>query len=148
MCATLGRASHSGNHPPRLPRHASLLDEILGRTHRCVDAAATPNMSKFRKSAEVEIMFSSVLGVRTLLGAPGLTARNKKLLGAPGIATRSKGHRYKEIQENHGVMGPADHHFCMAQKCSSNRPGCKSSCDPSKPKKQVQVQAQTEFHCR
>ena len=25
-----------------------------------------------------------------LLGAPGLTTRNKKLLGAPGIATRSK----------------------------------------------------------
>ena len=25
-----------------------------------------------------------------LLGAPGLTARNKKLLGAKGIATRSK----------------------------------------------------------
>ena len=27
---------------------------------------------------------------RTLLGAPGLTTRNKKLLGAKGIATRSK----------------------------------------------------------
>ena len=27
---------------------------------------------------------------RTLLGAPGLTTRNKKLLGAPGMATRSK----------------------------------------------------------
>ena len=27
---------------------------------------------------------------RTLLGAPGLTTRNKKLLGAPGIATSSK----------------------------------------------------------
>ena len=26
----------------------------------------------------------------TLLGAPGLTTRNKKLLGAPGIATGSK----------------------------------------------------------
>ena len=31
-----------------------------------------------------------VIGARTLLGAPGLTTRNKKLLGAPGIATRSK----------------------------------------------------------
>ena len=30
------------------------------------------------------------LGARTLLGAPGLTTRNKKLLGAPGIATSSK----------------------------------------------------------
>ena len=30
------------------------------------------------------------LGARTLLGAPGLTTRNKKLLGAKGIATRSK----------------------------------------------------------
>ena len=48
-------------------------------------------------------MFSAnpvLLGARTLLGAPGLTTRNKKLLGAPGIATRSKdatrskGHRY------------------------------------------------------
>ena len=29
----------------------------------------------------------SLLGARTLLGAPGLTTRNKKLLGAPGIAT-------------------------------------------------------------
>ena len=27
---------------------------------------------------------------RMLLGAPGLTTRNKKLLGAPGMATRSK----------------------------------------------------------
>ena len=27
---------------------------------------------------------------RTLLGAPGLTTRNKKLLGTKGIATRSK----------------------------------------------------------
>ena len=31
-----------------------------------------------------------LLGARTLLGAPGLTIRNKKLLGAPGIATRNK----------------------------------------------------------
>ena len=31
-----------------------------------------------------------LLGARTLLGAPGLTTRNKKLLGAFGIATRSK----------------------------------------------------------
>ena len=30
------------------------------------------------------------LGARTLLGAPGLTTRNKKLLGAPGRTTRSK----------------------------------------------------------
>ena len=30
-----------------------------------------------------------LLGARTLLGAPGLTTRNKKLLGAPGIVTRS-----------------------------------------------------------
>ena len=30
---------------------------------------------------------STLLG---LLGAPGLTTKNKKLLGAPGIATRSK----------------------------------------------------------
>ena len=29
-------------------------------------------------------------GPRTLLEAPGITARSKKLLGAPGIATRSK----------------------------------------------------------
>ena len=35
-------------------------------------------------------MDSLLLGARTLLGAPGLTTRNKKLLGAPGIATRSK----------------------------------------------------------
>ena len=33
---------------------------------------------------------ASLLGARMLLGAPGLTTRNKKLLGAPGIATRSK----------------------------------------------------------
>ena len=32
----------------------------------------------------------SLLGARTLLGAPGLTTRNKRLLGAPGIATSSK----------------------------------------------------------
>ena len=32
----------------------------------------------------------SLLGARTLLGAPGLTTRNNKLLGAKGIATRSK----------------------------------------------------------
>ena len=32
----------------------------------------------------------SLLGARTLLGAPGLTTRSKKLLGAPGIAARSK----------------------------------------------------------
>ena len=32
----------------------------------------------------------SLLVARTLLGAPGLTTRNKKLPGAPGIATRSK----------------------------------------------------------
>ena len=31
-----------------------------------------------------------ILRARMLLGAPGLTTRNKKLLGAPGIATRSK----------------------------------------------------------
>ena len=31
-----------------------------------------------------------LLGARTLLRAPGLTTRNKKLLGAKGIATRSK----------------------------------------------------------
>ena len=31
-----------------------------------------------------------LLGARTLLGAPGLTTRNKKLLGGPGIATRSR----------------------------------------------------------
>ena len=27
---------------------------------------------------------------RTLLGAPGITTRNKKLLGAPGLTNRSK----------------------------------------------------------
>ena len=32
----------------------------------------------------------TILGARTLLGAPGLTTRSKKLLGAKGIATRSK----------------------------------------------------------
>ena len=32
----------------------------------------------------------TLLGARMLLGAPGLTTRNKKLLEAPGIATRSK----------------------------------------------------------
>ena len=33
----------------------------------------------------------SLLGARTLLGAPGLTTRNKAtLLGAPGIATSNK----------------------------------------------------------
>ena len=43
---------------------------------------------------------ASLLGARTLLGAPGITSRNKKLLvaslllGTKGIATRSKGHRY------------------------------------------------------
>ena len=31
-----------------------------------------------------------LLGAKTLLGAPGLTTRNKKLLGTKGIATRSK----------------------------------------------------------
>ena len=31
-----------------------------------------------------------LLGARTLLGAPGLTTRNKNLVGAPGIASRSK----------------------------------------------------------
>ena len=35
-------------------------------------------------------MKNSMLLARMLLGAPGLTTRNKKLLGAPGIATRSK----------------------------------------------------------
>ena len=32
----------------------------------------------------------SILGARTLLGAPGHTTSNKKLLGTKGIATRSK----------------------------------------------------------
>ena len=45
-----------------------------------------------------------LLGARTLLGAPGLTTRNKKLLGAPGIATRSKrfepGSESEEAEEN------------------------------------------------
>ena len=36
------------------------------------------------------MMTSKKLGARTLLGAPGLTTRNKKLLGAPGHTTRSK----------------------------------------------------------
>ena len=35
-------------------------------------------------------MLQSLLGARTLLGAPGLTTRSKTLLGSPGIATRSK----------------------------------------------------------
>ena len=33
--------------------------------------------------------WASLLGARTLLGAPGRTTRSKKLLGAKGIATRS-----------------------------------------------------------
>ena len=33
---------------------------------------------------------SSLLGPRMLLGAPGLTTRNRELLGVKGIATRSK----------------------------------------------------------
>ena len=35
-------------------------------------------------------ILASLLGARTLLGAPGLTTSNKKLLGAKGVATRSK----------------------------------------------------------
>ena len=35
-------------------------------------------------------LLAVLLGARTLLGAPGLTTRNKKLLGAKGIATRNK----------------------------------------------------------
>ena len=56
--------------------------------------------SNFREKAIAVRWRSSLLVARTLLGAPGLTTRNKKLLGAPGIATRSKdairnkGHRY------------------------------------------------------
>ena len=49
---------------------------------------------------------ASLLGARTLLGAPGLTTRNKKLLGAPGIAkdaTRSP------------VQGPFNSPFCNAR---------------------------------
>ena len=33
---------------------------------------------------------NELLGTWTLLGAPGLTSRNKKLLGTKGIAARSK----------------------------------------------------------
>ena len=35
-------------------------------------------------------LLASLLGARTLLGAPGLATRNKKLLGAPGLTTRNK----------------------------------------------------------
>ena len=38
----------------------------------------------------LQVGWRPLLGARTLLGAPGLTTRNKKLLGAPGIATKSK----------------------------------------------------------
>ena len=39
---------------------------------------------------ELGAILASLLGARTLLGAPGLTTRSKKLLRAKGIATRSK----------------------------------------------------------
>ena len=39
----------------------------------------------------MEGIATRTLGARTVLGAPGLTSRNKKLLGAPGTATGCKG---------------------------------------------------------
>ena len=39
-----------------------------------------------------------------LLGAPGLTTRNKKLLGAPGIAARSKDATRGSVNED--CQGP------------------------------------------
>ena len=45
-------------------------------------------------------LLAILLGTRTLLGAKGIATRHKKLLGAPGLsarnkdATRSKGHHY------------------------------------------------------
>ena len=38
----------------------------------------------------VSPIIDSLLGARTLLGAPGRTTSNKKSLGAPGLTTRSK----------------------------------------------------------
>ena len=50
---------------------------------------AVPQSKLIRNPASVWLP-ASLLGARTLLGAPGLTTRSKKLLGAKGIATRSK----------------------------------------------------------
>ena len=47
-------------------------------------------MACFQEKFAREDPFQPRLGARTLLGAPGRTADNKKLLGTKGIATRSK----------------------------------------------------------
>ena len=41
-----------------------------------------------RDEKNVGVKQRNLVVARTLLGAPGLTTRNKKLLGAPGIASK------------------------------------------------------------
>ena len=50
-------------------------------------ASASLDHSYSKRLSRLSFSGSSLLGARTLLGAPGLATRNKKLLGAKGIAT-------------------------------------------------------------
>ena len=56
---------------------------------------------------------SSVL-LWTLLGAPGLTTRNKKLLGAPGIATRSKMEQGRYLGSLQCITRPLHCRYCVS----------------------------------
>ena len=49
---------------------------------------STPSCDQ--RCGSLQRLLALLLGTRTLLGAPGLTTRNKKLLGTKGIAIRSK----------------------------------------------------------
>ena len=65
--------------------HADIDDNPIGSLH------PFSTWCSFRISFfEVATCWSTYLGARTLLGAPGLTTRSKKLLVTKGIATRSK----------------------------------------------------------
>ena len=80
----------------------------------------------------VFFLFKVFSSRRTLLGAPGLTTRNKKLLGAPGIATPrgSLGHglqpKSNGVQPNNDGLQPSS--FLLLVAMASNRPSCR--CKP------------------
>ena len=62
----------------------------LNRVELVAMASKLRAMACFQEKFAREDPFQPRLGARTLLGAPGRTADNKKLLGTKGIATRSK----------------------------------------------------------
>ena len=64
-----------------------------------------------RKNGELE---TNCIGARTLLGAPGLTTRNKKLLGVKGIATTC---RSKQVEESFDLRLWSRRLSAFAPKC-------------------------------